>query len=103
MHGCSRWKPRVSMHLETRTILDEPDRRVWGWQCSKMKGDLQNQWARGTLTPHPQQHHFFHNCFSLTELSCEIPALFFFLEMEQLFTAPTLENTWKRRSACVTS
>ena len=53
MHGCSRWKSRVSTHLETRTILDEPDRRVWGWQCSKMKGDLQNQWARGTLTPHP--------------------------------------------------
>ena len=91
------------MDPERRTILEEPDRRVWGWQCSKMKGDLQNEEARGTLTPYPEQHHFFHNCFSLTELLCGIPALFFFLEMEQLFTAPTLENTWKRRLACVTS
>lgn len=51
MHGCSCWKPRVFRDPERRTILDEPDKRVWGWQCSEMIGDLQNEWVRGTLTP----------------------------------------------------
>lgn len=26
-----------------------------------------------------------------------LPALLFFLEMEQLFTTPALENTWKKK------
>lgn len=29
--------------------------------------------------------------------------MFFFLEIEQLFTTPTLENTWKRKATCVVS
>lgn len=47
--------------------MDEPDKRVWGWQCSEMKGDLQNEWVRGTLTPAWSNTIFFmwHTCFVL--------------------------------------
>lgn len=42
-------------------------------------------------SPHPKLHCVFPKFHT-------IPALFFFLEIEQLFTVPTLENTWKRTS-----
>lgn len=45
--------------------------------------------------PHPESR-FFRSHSVPAGAPKAVPALLFFLEMEQLFTAPALENTWKR-------
>lgn len=50
--------------------------------------------------PPTQSSRFFRSHLVPAEAPQAVPALFFFLEMEQLLTVPTLENTWKRGNRC---